>query len=56
MLLVGVEGDDGGAAEGGICFVETKNLDGETNLKHKLAPKALNECFAKPINISSYLN
>jgi len=19
----------------GICFIETKNLDGETNLKHK---------------------
>lgn len=24
-----------------ICFVETKNLDGETNLKHKMAPKEL---------------
>ncbi len=23
------------------CFVETKNLDGETNLKHKSAPKQL---------------
>lgn len=22
----------------GICFIETKNLDGETNLKHKSAP------------------
>ena len=24
-----------------MCFVETKNLDGETNLKHKMAPKEL---------------
>ena len=23
------------------CFVETKNLDGETNLKHKIAPKEM---------------
>lgn len=28
--------------EDGICYVETKNLDGETNLKHKVAPKELN--------------
>ena len=24
-----------------MCFVETKNLDGETNLKSKIAPKEL---------------
>ena len=22
-----------------VCYIETKNLDGETNLKHKSAPK-----------------
>jgi magnesium-transporting ATPase (P-type) len=25
----------------GMCYVETKNLDGETNLKHKVAVKYL---------------
>ena len=24
-----------------MCFIETKGLDGETNLKHKIAPKDL---------------
>ena len=23
----------------GICYIETKNLDGETNLKHKVTNK-----------------
>lgn len=25
----------------GVCFIETKNLDGETNLKHKSANKEI---------------
>ena len=29
------------SAEKGMCFVETKNLDGETNLKHKQANKTV---------------
>jgi magnesium-transporting ATPase (P-type) len=29
----------------GICYIETKNLDGETNLKHKVANKeVMNFC------------
>ena len=30
------------SAPKGVCYVETKNLDGETNLKHK---KAIKECI-----------
>ena len=29
------------AAPKNMCFVETKGLDGETNLKHKIAPKEM---------------
>jgi len=35
------------SSEKGICYVETKNLDGETNLKHK---KALKECLPLSVN------
>ncbi len=31
------------SAPKGICYIETKNLDGETNLKHKQSIKALIE-------------
>lgn len=31
--------------EEGVCFVETKNLDGETNLKNKNVPKDLWNTF-----------
>lgn len=31
------------SAPKGICYIETKNLDGETNLKHKLSLKPLVE-------------
>ena len=35
----------------GIAYVETKNLDGETNLKHKVAPKALFDLFKDDIDM-----
>ena len=31
----------------GVCYIETKNLDGETNLKHKKADKV---CVSKCLN------
>lgn len=41
LLLVSNTGTDG------MCFVETKNLDGETNLKIKHAPKEINHYFSQ---------
>mmetsp|Transcript_19303 Transcript_19303/g.13961 ORF Transcript_19303/g.13961 Transcript_19303/m.13961 type:complete len:311 (+) Transcript_19303:560-1492(+) len=35
MVLLGSSGPKG------ICYIETKNLDGETNLKHKIANKEI---------------
>ena len=39
-----------------VCLVETKNLDGETNLKHKVAPIALFELFQDHIEMIESLN
>ena len=41
MLLVNTVNANG--AGGGTCFIETKNLDGETNLKQRTVPRELQE-------------
>ena len=40
----------------GLAYVETKNLDGETNLKHKVAEKFLNKKLRNQANISDTLD
>lgn len=35
----------------GTCFIETKNLDGETNLKHKSAHKDIMFDFSDDKNV-----
>ena len=37
----------------GTCFIETKNLDGETNLKTKVAKKEMMKIFGDPdVNVN----
>lgn len=38
----------------GICFVETKNLDGETNMKHKAAHKWTAPCVQTDADATSF--
>ena len=39
----------------GMCYIETKNLDGETNLKHKQAVKELVDMSESPQEIVNNL-
>lgn len=38
----------------GICYIETKNLDGETNLKHKLGNKETQNLFVEHSNYDTF--
>ena len=50
IVLVRSEGVDG------YCYVETKSLDGETNLKLKMAPPELNEKYVHATNRNVFEN
>ena len=36
------------------CYLETKNLDGETNLKTKFVPKEMRSCYSSVNDVSSF--
>lgn len=40
----------------GACFIETKNLDGETNLKFKLAMKEISDDFSSEDKMATATN
>lgn len=39
----------------GLAYIETKNLDGETNLKHKTVPKDVFRTFETEKEVKSIL-
>jgi len=38
----------------GIAYIETKNLDGETNLKHKVVPKEIKKTLQSEEYVMSF--
>lgn len=40
------------SGENGVCFVETKNLDGESNLKMKTAAKEMNRIYKEEADVT----